>query len=183
LEVYLDQLGQLLLNEDNPLRRSNKGDDVRMLARARTLTVLRRLGAERKVSAVQFLYESRLIGFKNVFDPEEAKEGAVINLSGGDLSGVNLNEADLNGACLSNLDLSYADLRFADLIEAEYTNLRFADLTGAALNRAALGGADLTGAEGTEDVERQVMALEGATMPNGQKYENWLKDKEGGKND
>jgi len=25
--------------------------------------------------------------------------------------------------------------------------------------------------------------LEGATMPNGQKYEDWLKDREGGKND
>jgi hypothetical protein len=24
-------------------------------------------------------------------------------------------------------------------------------------------------------------SLEGATMPNGQKYEDWLKDKEGGK--
>jgi hypothetical protein len=30
-----------------------------------------------------------------------------------------------------------------------------------------------------QELERQAKSLEGATMPNGQKYEEWLKDKEG----
>jgi hypothetical protein len=31
----------------------------------------------------------------------------------------------------------------------------------------------------TELLEEQAASLEGATMPNGQTYEEWLKDKEG----
>ena len=34
-----------------------------------------------------------------------------------------------------------------------------------------------------KDQFEQAKSLEGAIMPNGQKYEDWLKDKEGGKND
>jgi hypothetical protein len=48
---------------------------------------------------------------------------------------------------------------------------------------ADLTGADLTGAYGAYDVipiqvlEEQAASLEGATMTNGQKYEDWLKSK------
>jgi hypothetical protein len=37
----------------------------------------------------------------------------------------------------------------------------------------------LTGATGTtnEELEQQAASLKGATMPNGQKYEEWLKSK------
>jgi hypothetical protein len=34
-----------------------------------------------------------------------------------------------------------------------------------------------------EQLEQQADTLEGATMPNGQKYEDWLKDREDGKGD
>jgi len=59
------------------------------------------------------------------------------------------------------------------------TDLRAADLSGADLSRAYLIDADLSGAEGitNEELESQTASLEGATMPNGQKYEDWLKDK------
>ena len=40
LQAYLDQMGQLLLDQDRPLRSSNKGDEVRTLARARTVTAV-----------------------------------------------------------------------------------------------------------------------------------------------
>src|SRR3712207_396996 len=45
LQAYLDQMGQLLLDKDRPLRQSKQGDEVRTLARARTLTTLARLAA------------------------------------------------------------------------------------------------------------------------------------------
>jgi uncharacterized protein YjbI with pentapeptide repeats len=57
-------------------------------------------------------------------------------------------------------DLSNADLREADLREA--------DLSGANLRHAQVW---------TEDQLSEARTLEGATMPNGQKYEDWLKDK------
>ena len=55
--------------------------------------------------------------------------------------------------------------------------LRGADLSGASLQDANLMGADLSGARGVtgERLERQVYELGEAIMPNGQKYEDWLK--------
>ena len=43
LQAYLDQMGQLLLDKDRPLRRPEEDCEVRTLARARTLTILARL--------------------------------------------------------------------------------------------------------------------------------------------
>jgi hypothetical protein len=44
------------------------------------------------------------------------------------------------------------------------------------LNGANLSGADLCGAKGVtnEELEQQALSLVDATMPNGQKYEDWL---------
>src|SRR5215208_336721 len=58
LQAYLDQMGQLLLDKDRPLRQSAENSEVRTLARARTLTVLARLKGKRKNAVMQFLYES-----------------------------------------------------------------------------------------------------------------------------
>jgi len=69
------------------------------------------------------------------------------------------------------IDLSGADLRETDLREA---NLRGANLRGANLNRAYL--VDATGL--TEHQLEVARSLKGATMPNGQKYEDWLKSKD-----
>jgi uncharacterized protein YjbI with pentapeptide repeats len=54
-----------------------------------------------------------------------------------------------------------------------------ADLGEADLSGTDLSGTNLRGATGVTDLEleRQARSLEGATMPNGQKYEDWLKDK------
>jgi uncharacterized protein YjbI with pentapeptide repeats len=69
---------------------------------------------------------------------------------------------DLSGADLSGADLSGADLRGTDLRGA---NLRGADLGAKGLSEKRL---------------RAAKSLEGATMPDGQKYEDWLKSKGSG---
>ena len=130
-----------------------------------------------------------------------------VNLSGANLSEANLSEANLNEADLSNANLRNAYLSFAYLSEADLSNayLSGADLRGAYLSEADLSEADLIGADLSNAnlseadlrgadlggaylryakgwIEEQLLAahsLEGATMPNGQKYEDWLKSKEG----
>jgi uncharacterized protein YjbI with pentapeptide repeats len=136
LQAYLDQMGPLMLDEN--LRNSEGGSEARTLARARTLTVLGRLNSERKRSAVQFLYESSLIG----------KADPVVDLGDADLRSVDLRLTDLSRADLSEVDLSEADLSNAILSDANLTNaiLNDADLSGAELNDAELSGANLSGA-------------------------------------
>jgi uncharacterized protein YjbI with pentapeptide repeats len=131
LQAYLDQIGTLLLDNDRPLRQSKEGDEVRTLARARTLTVLRRLDGERKGRVLQFLYESGLI----------SKGRVVVDLKGADLRGANLRGADLREADLRKANLREADLREADLW---YSILCESDLREADLGHANLLGADLT---------------------------------------
>ena len=55
-----------------------------------------------------------------------------------------------------------------------------ANLEGANLEGADLTVVHLEGAEVTQERLDQAQFLEGATMPNGQKYEDWLKSKGGG---
>jgi hypothetical protein len=105
-------------------------------------------------------------------------EGA--NLYGANLEGANLYGAVLRGAFLedANLEGAYlrADLRGANLPRAV---LLGAVLEGADLRGANLGAADLEGARVDDDQLADARTLQGATMPDGQKYEDWLKHKEG----
>jgi cell division protein FtsB len=95
----------------------------------------------------------------------------VAHLPHADLSGANLIGADLSEANLFSADLSDANLIGADLSRAVLDN---ANLSNAVLDNANLGGADgITNAE----LEQQAVSLVGTDMPNGQKYEDWLKDK------
>ena len=59
LQKYLDTITDLL---NDGLRESEQDDVKRIIARARTLTVLRQLDEERKGLLLQFLSESGLIG-------------------------------------------------------------------------------------------------------------------------
>jgi uncharacterized protein YjbI with pentapeptide repeats len=236
LQAYLDQIGQLLLDKDRALRQSSKGDEVRTLARSRTLTVLARLDGYRKGSVVRFLFESGLIikpdpilelegaDLRNVFLAGSDVPAVVLrgtNLERANLRGAKLNQADLSltilyRAMLNSADLIEADLReafmdganlsgaelpeaklidadlsAADLIEANliYADLRRCNLRSAKLSYADLNGANLSGADlsGVLDVTyeelEEAKSLKGATMPNGQKYEDWLKDRERRKED
>jgi uncharacterized protein YjbI with pentapeptide repeats len=93
------------------------------------------------------------------------------DLSGADLSGALCSRADLRASVLRGVDLSGARLSKADLSRA--------DLSRANLSEASLKEANLSNVRGVtdEELEQQATSLEGATMPNGQKYEDWLKDK------
>jgi len=160
LQAYLGQMGQMLLDKDRPLRQSEQDDEVRTLARARTLTVLSRLDSERTRSVLQFLYEAELI----------TVDRRVLDLSDADLRGTDLSKAKLDHA-----DLSRADLSGSNLVQANFgiavtrasqaargawfenpsdrdrylkqiilgANLYRTDLTGSNLNRAYLERADL----------------------------------------
>ncbi len=59
LQLYLDRMTALLLEIN--LRTSERNDEVRSVARARTLTVLSQLDGKRKGFLLRFLYESGLI--------------------------------------------------------------------------------------------------------------------------
>ena len=146
LQQYIDKMSELLL--DKKLRESQPEDELRKIARVRTLTVLTRLDADRKKSILLFLYESSLI----------KKDKLIINLSGADLtninlSGIDLSDADLSGADLTNTILNNANLKdtklsFAKLIVAElrFAKLIVSDLSGANLSFANLSFVTLSDA-------------------------------------
>jgi len=99
LQAYLDQMSGLLLERD--LRASEKGSEVRTLARARTLTVMGRLDPSHKTALMQFLVEADLLRRVEGRDPIISLRDADLreaDLSLADLNGANLNEADMRGA-------------------------------------------------------------------------------------
>jgi len=101
---------------------------------------------------------------------------------------------DLRGADLGNCNLQDAELGYTDLEDANFdrTDLWRANLYQASLVKASFRVAHLRGtnlldaqpAEGVvftqavgktnEEIEQEVGYLEGAAMPDGQKYEDWL---------
>jgi pentapeptide repeat protein len=166
LQAYLDQVGTLLLEKE--LRNSEEDSEVRTLARARTLAVLGRLDPARKTEVMQFLVEAKLIQSVKGSEP-------IIRLVGADLRGTSVSgEETFRGAYLGILTLT--NLSGAHLSAA---NLSDSNLSSADLSTADLSAADLSGVEGiqNEELDQQAADLEGAIMPNGQKYENWLKSK------
>ena len=131
---------------------------------------------------------------------------AYAKLQGAYLQGSLLRRANLSRADLSETWLTYSDLTQVIAIEANLTkanltgsDLRRADLTGANLSGAVLYATELTAADlsradlskaelslrgdeeisrgDLENLEQQAASLQGATMPNGQNYEDWLKSK------
>jgi uncharacterized protein YjbI with pentapeptide repeats len=139
LQAYLDGISQLLTDKDRPLHRTQPGDSLSTVARARTLTVLPILDGGRRTSVLRFLLESGLI-YKghNIVSLNQA------NLGEADLPGANLRKADLSGAYLGRANLSEAKLSEAKLSGA---NLREADLREADLNVANLNRANLVRAK------------------------------------
>jgi uncharacterized protein YjbI with pentapeptide repeats len=163
LQAYIDNMSELLL--EKKLRDSAEEDEVRKIARVRTMTIFPRLDATRKSSVLLFLHESGLID----------KDKYIIDLSGANLSGANLRTDNLSAANLqktylgeANLvraDLSEAILREADLSRAVLmgADLGEADLSRAVLIEANLNGADLSGATLYEAL-LQFATLSGATL-------------------
>src|SRR5215217_2200293 len=191
------------------------GDPVHTLAQASTSTAILRLDAKHNESVTHFLINSdlsvrsedsaRLLRGSTLSHAELS--GAHLpnadlgdaELSGADLSNALLLNANLIGADLSGADLSNALLDNADLVahlpnaDLSGASLIGADLSGSVLDNANLSGAvldnaNLGGADGitNEELDQKAVSLEGADMPNGQKYEDWLKSElreEDGKNE
>lgn len=148
LQKYFEQMGDLLTSH-GLVNTEDENELPRSLARAHTLTVLRRLeGPGRKTHVVLFLYRVGLIGRDTIVSLVEA------DLSGTSLTEVNLSEVNLNGAYLNDAFLENANLTNACLRRAfiartnlSRVTLRGADLTEAILTEADLSGADLSGAD------------------------------------
>lgn len=200
LLAYLDTMSGLMF--DRHLLDTSDGDEAireheaaRDVARARTLVALLAVGPERKRDVVRFLYETGLISAQNrVVDLTQANLTDAdlrkmplpgIDLSGANLSdgvdepntrGANLRQADLHDANLDGATLKSANLKDTMLQGASLddANLRYADLEGAVLEDGASEDAN------NELLNQQGAHLRGAIMPNGQKYEVWLRDKEDG---
>jgi uncharacterized protein YjbI with pentapeptide repeats len=161
LQSYLEQMSNLLMDESLPA--SEEGDQVRTLARSRTLTTLSRIDAAHKKSIVQFLHESKLIqGDQPIVMLQEA------DLREADLFNVNLDDTNLIGASLSNADLRLATLDDANLIGADLIE---ADLREANLTEADLSNTDLSDAEVTQAQLEDAGSLAGAIMPDGSKHD------------
>jgi hypothetical protein len=171
LQSYLEQITQLVhegLRNEAPL------SPLRELVRGRTVALFWQLDQIRKRALLQTLHEAGLI---------RNEEYPIIGLSGADLSGaylreLNLKETKLDGADLKGADLSKACLRGADLGGAD---LGVYDRTekAAELTDADLSNANLTHAKVTKVQLGSCRSLAGATMPDVQNYEDWIKDKEG----
>jgi len=189
LLAYLEEMSRLIFDR-YLLATHGKGDThdegvapsheaVHDVARARTLVALLAVGPERKRDVVRFLYEAELIKTPDrVVDLKEA------NLTDADFEKMPLTEIDLGGTNLSDgfdedtrgAVLRKADLQGARLVDA---NLKGANLKGANLNGAIFeDGATMD--RNSEVLNQQDAHLQGATMPNGQKYEDWLKSKGSG---
>lgn len=150
--------------------------DERILARARTLTVVEQLDSVRQRSALGFLLEAGLL------TPQQSSREPVIslhqaNLGGAQLSNFWLTGSSLFGANLKGADLSQASLQDAKLFGAnlEGANLKGTILDGADLGSANLRGADLygdeiSGAANEQKLEEQVASLAGTTMPDGTEH-------------
>jgi uncharacterized protein YjbI with pentapeptide repeats len=165
LQAYLNQIGTLLLDEG--LRTSEVDDEVRDLARARTLTMLDMLSPERKPRVLEYLFEMELI---QTTPPSQGE--AIISLKFADLQEVHLvkrhllksadlEQADLSKANLSDANLSDANLHKADLSGADLSD---ADLTNVDISGADLSNADLTGADITREQLDQADSLKGTKL-------------------
>jgi len=192
LQAYFDQMSTLLLEKDLRLSIEGKATvnsiEARVLARARTLTVLPRLDGDRKANVVVFLHEADLI---NENQPVFLLKGADLSRAdlryadlsepGIDLSGAKLIEANLDEADLSDANLAAANIPHADLSDAYMVNadLSYATLSpgyfkglpippATNLSGADLSHADLTRASVNLKQLEQAKSLEGATMPDGQ---------------
>jgi uncharacterized protein YjbI with pentapeptide repeats len=177
LQAYIDKISELLLDHD--LRNSKPDDEIQKIARVRTLTVLRRLDAERKGNIIQFLSEAGLIG--------KGEYGPIIDLGDADLSNVNLNGATLHDADLCYTNLSNANfsnafipglfVANANLCGANFNNayldgssFREANLSNANFKGANLNNVIFTKSNVITDQLETAKSLKGTTKPDGSNY-------------
>lgn len=167
LREYFDRMSQLLLDEERPLRKSQEADEVRSVARTRTLSTLRELDGDRRGRVLQFLHESRLI----------QREMPIVDLNGADFMHAELVGANFRGANLARAYFYKANLRTAYLenvyLERGYlegANLKEAFLYKAFLYQADLKGVNLEGAQ-LKEANLKEADLKGANLE-GARYDD-----------
>jgi uncharacterized protein YjbI with pentapeptide repeats len=196
LQSYLDQMNNMILDGTLPtvpprqmlsssVQLNRAEFKAQLAAQSHTAMAFQALDAEHKTFALIYLAGSGLLWSFYPFVHLRGANLRRMNLSEAPLSdtylaGVSLVETDLSGSYLSFTDLQGANLERADLTSATLrkANLSGANLSEANLSNAYLREANLSGAEGlTEEQLAAAQTLQGATMPNGQKYDDWLKSK------
>jgi uncharacterized protein YjbI with pentapeptide repeats len=142
LQSYIDAMTALILDKDLC---GTSDQNVRNLARSRTLTVLRALDTpnpdgnnRRRASLIRFLYEMKLIVGENPVISLKKANFEVAYMRTHDLRGANLQEVDFYRADLRDADLTGANLEGAYLVEAK---LQGANFDGANLSKATLKNA------------------------------------------
>jgi uncharacterized protein YjbI with pentapeptide repeats len=151
LDAYIDRMTDLLLTYHLASKPAN---DVRVIARVRTLIALKTVDFSRRGIIIQFLWKAQLI---NGPDP-------IISLNTAYLAFANINSSYLYGINLSGALLSYADLNNCDLHNAILTG---AQLDHADLRNTNLDNANLKGANLYATLFNRNSTLTGAIMPNG----------------
>lgn len=163
LQDYLDRMTELILEKG--LTKPDVSEEVKAVARTRTLATLRSLDGERKGALIKFLYESDLIGRQDkepIISLRDADitranlqraELVCVNFQGANLRQVNFERAELVMGNLEGANLEQVNLQDAlfSLVNLDWTNLRHvdlqnADLTHASLQYATLEGTNLAGA-------------------------------------
>lgn len=192
LQSYFDKMSELLLTHN--LYKAEKNDDVRFIARARTLSTLRQLDSDRKGIVLEFLRSLRLTDC-SMNEIWEIRAYPIISLSDADLTSVsvsslggNWGKVNLRNLLLQNADLSKANLHGADLSEtilfaawladANLRNcmlcgadLRLAFLIDANLQGTDLSRANLTNTTVTADQLKNTKSLKDCIMPSGERYD------------
>jgi uncharacterized protein YjbI with pentapeptide repeats len=137
-EAYLDKMTDLII--DKRLRHSQSGDEIRTIARARTLNALQSMDEVRKGQILKFLYEANLITI----------DSSLIDFTNANLRGIHLAWADIRKIALSGSDLTEADLKWTHFENANlantkmvHGNLKGAYLRGANLQKSNLAWANL----------------------------------------
>ncbi len=198
---YFDKMSELILDK----QLGEKADDgetevnpkAAIIARVLTLAVLRELNPSRVETVFRFISDADLVGIISFKDGDLRMVDWTginllrANLIKANLRGAKLRGADLRAAKLQEANLRGANLREADLIIANLSrakldnaNLRKANLSKANLSRADLNNADLSNADlsaainWTREQLQLARSLEGATMPDGRLYSDWLLDEE-----
>lgn len=152
LEALFGRISNLLL--ERRLMTSKLGDETRGIARSYALSAFRGLDPSRKARALQFLYETNLVG-----------QNPIINLNGASLQHIVLNRAHLVGAEIKGAYMEHARLKDSNLNNTNFcgSDLACADFRGAILENTDLSFACLDGAD-LRDCDLSTANLRGATL-------------------
>ena len=142
LQSFLDRMSEILLHP-NLHACGQLGDNVRILATARTIIILQDLDATHRADNLKFLVNASL----NTSQAPQHSEivNPVANLNGANLSDANLSSTDLIVADMSKASFNNANLGRNDPTRAAQIHMKNTPLLGADLRNTNPTNADLIG--------------------------------------